>query len=263
MDFRKKTVEMGVVERGFVLETAEEPVPGILWSPEAANTPRPAVLIGHGGTQHKRVANVLALARRFVRHLGFCAVALDAPGHGDRVVDHEAADRHRRALQDRLAAGAAGTVTGPRTFDAREATQWIERTRKGVIEWKTLVDELDADGTVTNGSYGYWGLSMGTAIGLPFVATEPRVAAAVLGLAGLGTQPASEEFGRLARLLEAPVLLVEQWDDELVRRDEALALFDAIGSKDKVLHVYPGGHIETPAYERDAYEAFFARHLGG
>ena len=34
--------------------------------------------------------------------------------------------------------------------------------------------------------YGYWGVSMGTLIGLPFVASEPRISAAVLGLAGLG-----------------------------------------------------------------------------
>jgi hypothetical protein len=31
---------------------------------------------------------------------------------------------------------------------------------------------------------GYWGVSLGSAIGVPFVAAEPRVAAAVFGLAG-------------------------------------------------------------------------------
>jgi hypothetical protein len=40
-----------------------------------------------------------------------------------------------------------------------------------------------------------------------------------------------------------------------------LTLFDAIGSRDKALHVHPGGHIETPLYELDAYDAFFTRHL--
>jgi fermentation-respiration switch protein FrsA (DUF1100 family) len=90
------------------------------------------------------------------------------------------------------------------------------------------------------------------------VATEPRVAAPVLGLAGI---LGAEEAGRLARSLKVPVLLVEQWDDQLIGRDGALALFDAIGSRDKALHVHPGGHIETPVYELDAYDAFFARHL--
>lgn len=256
MDIRSKTVELGVVEQQFILKTAEDEVPGILWSPEVPPGPRPTVLIGHGGGAHKRAPYVLDLARRFARGLGFSAVALDAPDFGDRV-DPEAAERQRRALQERLAAGAGA---GPPMFDAGEVA---ERARKGVREWKALVDDLDADGTVSNGRYGYWGLSMGAAIGLPFVATEPRIAAAVLGLCGVGGGPSvgAEEFGQLARSLQVPVLLVEQWDDQLVGRDGALALFDAIGSRDKALHVHPGGHIETPLYELDAYDAFFARHL--
>lgn len=258
MDVRSETVEMGVVERQFALKTAEDIVPGILWSPEEADGPRPTILIGHGGTQHKRAANVLALGRRFVRHLGFSAVALDAPDHGERVVDREAAERQRQALQARIAAGPGA---GPRPFDPSMAAAWEERTRKGVAEYKALLDELEEDVAISNGRYGYWGLSMGTAIGLPLVATEPRIAAAVLGLAGLGSRPGAEEFGRLARSLRVPVLLVEQWGDELVSHDDALALFDAIGSQDKALHVFPGGHIETPLYERDAYDAFFSRHL--
>ena len=28
------------------------------------------------------------------------------------------------------------------------------------------------------------------------------------------------------------------------------------------MHVNPGGHVETPLFERDDYEAFFLRHLG-
>lgn len=268
MDVRSETVELGVLEQQFVLKTAEDTVPGILWSPEAPAGARPTVLIGHGGTVHKRAPYVVDLARRFVRHLGFSAVALDAPDHGERIVDPEAAEWARRALRERLIAGPGA---GPRTFDAAEAAASAERTRKGVLEWKALLDDLDAERSVTgavsstspvsNGRYGYWGLSMGTAIGLPFVATEPRIAAAVLGLAGLGGRPGAEEFGQLARSLRVPVLLVEQWDDELVARDAALALFDAIGSKDKALHVHPGGHLETPLYELDAYDAFFARHL--
>jgi dienelactone hydrolase len=260
MELRSETVERGVVEQHFDLKTAEDTVPGILWSPESATGPRPTVLIGHGGTQHKRAPNVLALGRRFVRHLGFSAVALDAPGHGDRIVDPEAAERRRRALEERLAAGPSG---GPRVFDTGDAAAWVERTRKGVAEWKALLDDLDAQGTVSNGRYGYWGLSMGTAIGLPFVASEPRISAAVLGLAGLGGRPGAEAFGQQARTLSVPVLLVEQWDDELVARDAALALFDAIGSSDKALHIHPGGHVGTPLHERDAYDAFFARHLAG
>jgi dienelactone hydrolase len=257
MNVLSEKVERGVVEQRFDLRVDDDVVPGIRWSPEGSSDPRPTVLIGHGGTQHKRVPNVLGLARRFVRHLGYSAVALDAPGHGDRVTDPEAAARRRRALQARIAAGP--NAGGP-TFDQEEAREWVARTTKGVAEWKHLLDELDSEGTATR--YGYWGLSMGTAIGLPFVASEPRIAAAVLGLAGLGDRPGASVFEGAARALQVPVLLILQWDDELVSRATGLALFDALGSKEKVAHINPGGHVQTPAFERDAYDAFFLRHLG-
>ncbi|MFX3826784.1 hypothetical protein ACJBT5_10685, partial [Streptococcus suis] len=82
------------------------------------------ILLGHGGTRHKRVDYVLALARRFVRHLGYAAVALDAPGHGERVTDPEKMRRRRQALQGRVAAGpdSDGLALGP-----EEAKEWVAR----------------------------------------------------------------------------------------------------------------------------------------
>ena len=103
---------------------------------------------------------------------------------------------------------------------------------------------------------------MGTAIGLPFVASEPRIKAAVLGLAGLGNRPGADRFEHAARELTIPVLLVLQWNDELVSQTSGLALFDAISSTEKTLHINPGGHVQIPLFERDAYESFFVRHLG-
>src|SRR5437764_1646181 len=105
MDVVAETVEQGVVERRFDLKAETDVVPGILWLPEKADGPRPTVLIGHGGTQHKRVPNVLGLARRFVRHLGYVVAAIDAPGHGDRITDPQAAAEQRRNLEARIQAG--------------------------------------------------------------------------------------------------------------------------------------------------------------
>ena len=257
MDIVSEQTEKGVVEQRFDLKGGGEVVPGLRWTPEGASGPRPTVLIGHGGTQHKRTPNVLGLARRFVRHLGYSAVALDAPGHGERVTDPEAAERRRQALQERIAAGPGGEE---RAFGPEEAAEWVERTTKGVAEWKALLDDLDAE--QPGNRYGYWGVSMGTAIGLPFVSAEPRISAAVLGLAGLGNRPGAEGFEQAARALTVPVLLVLQWNDELVGQSAGMALFDAIGSAEKTAHVNPGGHVQTPLFERDSYEAFFRRHLG-
>jgi pimeloyl-ACP methyl ester carboxylesterase len=258
MDIVSEKTEKGVVEQRFDLKAGGDVVPGIRWSPEGSTGPRPTILIGHGGTQHKRIPNVLGLARRFVRHLGYSAVALDAPGHGERVKDPEKAAQRRQALQARIAAGPG--AAGARTFSQEEANEWVERTAKGVAEWKALLDDLDTQQGGTR--YGYWGVSMGTAIGLPFVASERRIVAAVLGLAGLGNRPGADEFARSAHLLRVPVLLVLQWNDELVSQAAGLALFDAIGSTEKTVHINPGGHVEIPAFERDAFEAFFVRHLG-
>jgi hypothetical protein len=102
---------------------------------------------------------------------------------------------------------------------------------------------------------------MGTAIGLPFVSSEPRISAAVLGLAGMNNRPGADAFEKAARALRIPILFVFQWDDELMNRESGLALFDAIGSDEKTMHINPGGHVGTPLFEREAYELFFKRHL--
>jgi pimeloyl-ACP methyl ester carboxylesterase len=257
-----EVTERGVVERRFDLAVGDDVVPGLWWLPEGAKGARPTVLIGHGGTQHKRVPNVLSLARRLVRHLGYTAVAIDAPGHGDRITDPDAAREAQRNLQRRIAAGRKADAPPPPVFDAQAAKDMAARSVKGVGEWKAVLDELQKYELTAEGPFGYWGVSMGTAIGLPFVASEPRISAAVLGLLGLGNRIGGEAFEAAARSLEIPILFLFQWDDELMTRESGLALFDAIGSTDKSMHINPGGHVAMPLHERDAVEAFYARTLG-
>lgn len=258
MDIVSEATERGVVERRFDLKVEDEVVPGILWTPEGAAGPRPLVLLGHGGTQDKRTPNVLGLARRFVRHLGYSAVAIDAPGHGERVTDPEVSARARRGLERRIAAGPGQGIE----LTDEEAAQWAYRSTRGKVDWKATLDALEAEPDLTDGRIGYWGVSMGTLIGLPFVADEPRVSAAVLGLAGLSSRLGGTRFEEAARRLSIPVLFVYQWDDELMTRQGGLDLFDALGSKDKTMHINPGGHVAMPLFERDAFDAFFRRHLG-
>jgi hypothetical protein len=268
MDISTETADKGVVERRFDLKVETDLVPGILWEPEdalAKATPRPTIFIGHGGTQHKRTDNVLALARTFVRHLGVSVAALDAPGHGDRVTPEmkAAADKQRERLGARIAAGQREGRAQRMEMGPEEAKAWVERTTNGVAEWKALVDDLQANRTdLAAGPFGYWGVSMGTAIGLPFVAAEPRITAAVLGLAGLSDdRPGSERFAASARSLQIPVLFLFQANDELMTFESGIALFQAFGSKEKTMHINPGGHVQMPRFERKAAEDFFARHL--
>lgn len=250
MEFLTQVTEKGVTERGFRLRIGEETVPGILWTPERGVGPRPVVLIGHGGTQHKRVPNVLGLARRLVRHLGYAAVAIDAPDHGDRAP----ADAPRLGREERL--------RRIREMTPSDARRRIARFSQAVDEWRATLDVVRDLDEIGDGPVGYWGLSMGTAIGIPFLASEPRIEAAVLGLAGLGGRLTSQRFEEAARSLRIPVLFVFQWDDELMTREAGLALFDTLDTEEKTMHVNPGRHVEVPLFERDAYEAFFERHLG-
>ena len=97
-------------------------------------------------------------------------------------------------------------------------------------------------------------MSLGSAIGMPLVAAEPRITAAVFGLAG------HETLAEAAARVSVPVEFVLQWDDELVPRDAGLALFDAFGSGEMTLHANPGRHAEVPVFELESAERFFTRH---
>ena len=221
--------EHGVLERRFELRGQGEAVPGLVWTPSESSGPRPLVLIGHGGFRHKRYGYVLSLARRLVRHRGWAAAALDAPGHGER---------RPSSLQ-------AGERTPPADVD------------QVVSEWQEAVGLLHQQPEIGPGPLGYWGLSMGCWLGVSFVAAEPRVSAAVLGL----MHDRTERLKRDAPRIRCPVLFLVQWDDRSIARDGALALFDLIGSGDKRLHAHPGDHGDVPTEEMDQSESFFANHF--
>ena len=191
----------------------------------------------------------MSRARRYVTGAGYAVAALDAPGWGGRRVPREFAP-YNAEIEELLAAGKS-----PGDAYARRG---VVAARLAIPEWQGAIDVLTAlDWIGRDAGIGYWGVSLGTAIGLPLVAAEPRISAAVLGLMGL---PTLEEPA--ARLTQ-PVEFHLQWDDEIVPRAEGLALFDAIGSKEKTLHANPGRHGDVPVFEVDSTAAFFARHLLG
>jgi dienelactone hydrolase len=251
MRLRERSTADGVVAQLFDVDVDGNRVPGVLWLPDGVAGPLPLVLMGHGGTQHKTVATMVSRARRYAGKLGLAVAAIDAPDHGDRVTP-EQAQTYAEQLRARIAGGGR--------FTPELARRMAERAHQAVREWQVTLDalqELDIIGTA--GPVGYWGLSMGTAIGVPLVAAEPRITAAVLGLGGL--QPENEALGKAAEAIKIPVEFVLQWDDEVVARDTGFTLFGALGTRDKTLHVNPGRHVEVPHAERDSWERFFTRHL--
>lgn len=254
MQIISETTDQGVVARRFDLKAGTEVVPGMHWIPEVASDVYPTVCIGHGGFQHKLYGNVPELAIQLVRNLGIGVVALDAPNHGDRVEGGaEAADKARAEAVKGLSKGRRGAG------DPAAAKAFAERNQMHVDEWKSLLDELQRDDRWAAGPFGWWGVSMGTSHGLPMAAQDDRISAAVFGLNALA--PKNSKMKEQAESLTIPILFLVQRDDELMTTETALALWDAFGSKEKTMHLNPGGHVQVPLFERDASEAFFRRHL--
>lgn len=244
MRFLSDTSSDGVREQLFSLGD----IPGALWTPADDTTaPLPLVLLGHGGGRHKRDPEILTLARRLVTECGFAAVSVDVPAHGDRPKVEEY-DRIATENQARVEAGEelAPLIAGFQALVARQT----------VPEWRAVLDAVQRLDHVGTGPVGYWGVSLGCGLGVPFVAAEPRVRAAVLGLGG-----ASASAEAAARIT-VPVEFLVQWDDERVPREQSLALFDALASPEKTLHANPGKHGEMPPTELDNTLRFFRRHLG-
>jgi len=196
------------------------------------------VLMGHGGSQNKRSGHILSLGRRLVRHAGFAAAAIDAVRHGERLP--EGMDYNKMREQERL------NPTPPEVS-----------TAEMVEDWKATLDALQALDDVGNGPVGYYGVSMGTRYGIPFIAREPRIKVAALGLMFSMYKSLVED----AKNVRCPVLFVQQLEDDSMTREGLLELFDAIGTKDKRLHSNPGGHTQMPADQFDAIERFLIDRL--
>jgi dienelactone hydrolase len=210
-------------------------LPVALWTPDDAASATPLIFLGHGGGEHKKAPAIVERAHHFVREGGFAVAAVDVPAHGDRPPVDE---------YQRIAAEA-----GEPRHELIARFQALV-SRQTVPEWRAVLDVLDGFGPV-----GYWGVSLGCGLGVPFVAAEPRVRAAVLGLGGACAAASA------AAQITVPVQFLLQWDDERVPREQGLALFDAFASPEKTLLANPGRHGELPPSELESSLRFFERYL--
>ena len=243
--FTAETSSNGVVERDFMLGE----IPGVLWSPVSGSDHAPLVLMGHGGGRDSKAPGTVGRAYRLVTACGFHVASIDAPGHGGR--PRTAHDEREIAVMQQ--AMAAGEPIGP--IVVRYNAHLAERA---VPEWQATLDALQELPEISaEGPVGYYGLNMGTAIGVPLTAIEPRITAAVFGVFWH-----DQSLADAASRITVPVEFVLQWDDEHIDRQSGLALFDAFASKEKTLHANAGAHMEVPRFEADSAVRFFARHLG-
>ena len=232
-------VEKDVRERAFTIDCEGRNVPGILWTPIEPASTIPIVLLGHGGTLNKRAHYILATARRLVKQHGMAAVSIDGPGHGDR----------RERIPEDQQQARADFVTAWLAPGANENI---------VADWQATLEAAQAE--VGKGPVGYFGLSMGTMMGIPLIAAETRIKAAVLGLMGVWG-PNQDRLIEDAPKVTCPLRFLAQWNDEVVPRETVLDLFDRLGSKEKSLRAHPGRHVQVPAVEMGAVAEFLASHL--
>jgi pimeloyl-ACP methyl ester carboxylesterase len=235
----------GVVDRAFMVGG----VPGVVWHPSRRPPPLlPLVLLGHGGSGHKRDGRIVARAREFVRDTGLAAVAIDGPHHGDR----------------------RPAPLSPRDYQERIVEEGVDRVADRLAaDWVSTADALDAAGIADGSRVAYVGLSMGARFGIPTaVALGERLRCAVFGKFGLvqvpdfpaGYQTSARIRTDAARVM-APTLLHVQWDDELFPLAGQLELFDLLGSPDKRLMAQPGAHGATRPDAERAWRDFVRTHI--
>ncbi|GMU39856.1 MAG: hypothetical protein AMXMBFR23_07220 [Chloroflexota bacterium] len=237
----------GVTERELEVSVNGRRVPTVLWTPAGVDAPVPLVLVGHGGSGHKRHSVVVSMAHGLVTEHGIAALAIDGPVNGDREENDDGARALREA--DR---------------DAYRRRYYVAKYDQMVEDWQAALTVAQAQPEVGTGPVGYWGVSMGTRFGLPLVVAEPRITVAVLGLFGL--KPGVEVNQRVyddAPRLRTPVLFLQQLDDQQIDRTAYADLFDLLGTDDRRLHANLGGHAEIPEDEYADSRRFLARRLAG
>jgi dienelactone hydrolase len=237
--------EGSVTERRFDLERESGTVPGILWTPTEHDRCVPLVLMGHGGSGHKRSDRQLMLGRRLAIVAQMASVTIDGPYHGDRVA--EPLDRSQ--------------------YQAMMAAMGVDKVTDGMVDdWGATLDALSQLDDIDANRVAYMGFSMGTRFGLPYVAAAgDRLRCAVLGKNGLrqtsGMANMASRFERDAPSIKVPVLYHVQWDDELFPRNGQFELFDLLGTSDKRLIAFPGPHGTSTPEAVHAWCEFVTRHL--
>lgn len=228
-----------IAERSFTCQIQNRQVPVAAWFP-MTDKPSPLILVGHGGSGHKQSDFVLDVVTPLVRDNGIAIAAIDGPVHGDR--------RTNPALPSEVRS------------DFRTLWEAGKSIAPMVEDWQGAIDALCAFPEVDTKRIGYYGLSMGTAYGLPLLAVEHRIRVAVIGMWGT-SRSGSQQLVDAARAVSCPTKFCIQWNDELFTREGQFELFDALSSERKHVAIHPGGHINPAADRLDEIVYFFSREL--
>lgn len=233
---RDKVVYRGV--RGFW-------VPAYLETPAVGGGPYPCAVLLHGWSWSKGcwydVGNYVSGGdlRAALLAAGFAIFALDAQIHGDRIAENDYAVVN-------IWPGEGDLPQRNRFTLAEICEQTVRDCRRG-LDWLATRPEIDSQ------RLGVVGYSMGAWQSFPLLAFEPRLKAGVASaLPTLLRAPDPVAPQHYASGVQQPFLVQIGTEDEMATRADAEQLLALIGSAQRELRWYDGGHSLPVAYVPDA-----------
>ena len=234
---------LGNTTHQFVAESLDHrKVTGCLWIPEIDQHQGVLVAFLHGASGTRFQVPIPYLANMFATQ-GIASLALDGPVHGLR----KKLDGARLALY--------AEMSKPRAFNNL------------FKDWEIALVLSEEKLQFSVQTLGYFGLSMGTFFGVPYLAQRhlcsKTTTAAVLGLMGPTgvVSPFRKRLIEDAANVHMPLLFFLQQEDEMFSRDGCLELFSALASPAKQLRENPGKHAAVPLSELDYSFEFLTQHL--
>jgi len=231
---------MGCAFHELTIRRSSVNIPVALWLPTEGSRPFPLVLVGHGGSGHKTSDLVLDTVEKLVDPLKIAVLAIDGPVHGARRGDSKDGVAARQEFRDLWSRGGE--------IDAM------------VEDWKAALDEVCSRPEIDPKRIAWYGISMGTAYGLPLVAADVRIRAAVLGMWGTCRKP-SERLEKDALNVQIPVLFQTKSEDEIFTMEGQSALFNLLKSSRKRIVSYPGGHTDPKGKQLEETIEFLQKYL--
>jgi cephalosporin-C deacetylase-like acetyl esterase len=229
-----------VVTRDFYTHTQGREVPASIWMPQQTSQSLPLILVGHGGSGHKRSQLVQDVANALLDDFEVAVVAIDGPVHGSRREVFNDGPAVRQEFRDLWSSGMSVDPM--------------------VDDWMSCIDYLCQMPEIDSTKIGWYGISMGTAYGIPLVARDQRIKAAALGMWGTCREP-SQRLKEDAEKIEIPVLFQVKEQDEIFTPKGQQELYELITSQDKTWKSYPGGHTDPKDQQLSDIVQFLMRNL--
>lgn len=222
------------------VETENRDVYGVVWYSRSSIGMRPLLLVGHEEGGQKNSEPMINLVRLMVGKYGFVVAIIDGPIHGERRfgIDNE------QFMQMEFA----------------QLWQEGDSIDPMVLDWQLTLNALCELPEVDARYIGYYGLSMGTAYGIPLVAKDFRISAAVFGMWGTGV-PLSNRLLKDASRINCPVLYQIQEIDQHFTTEQQQELFNAMRSNQKELKIFSSNRLEPNSEQLEVTATFFITYL--